>query len=145
VRKVACKRAQPQSIQETPCPYQSLRTGYALGFQTKSHIVFDLHPGKQAGILEDQRAARHRLILWPAKNPFRLELDCAGCRLDQLRQNPQQRRLAAAAWPNKTDKLARLNGEGYLVQCLHRARCVPKDAFGTRGISLAHPEAADTT
>ena len=80
---------------------------------------------RAAGILEDElHAPAHGAQLFGAElgDLGVFEPDSAGGRLDQPRQQPAGRRLAAAALADQRERLAALDGEGHAVDRAHLAR-----------------------
>src|SRR5262249_35852241 len=85
-----------------------LRGWHASGVEPEAHVGLDVHPGKQAALLE-----HHCVLDRPAAG---LDLDGAAGEIIETGEDAQQRRFPAAARPDDAEKLARRDPQVDVVE-----------------------------
>ncbi len=97
-------------------PVATLGAGKPLGREREHHLAERGAPGQQLRVLEDDPAVRAA----PADR-VAVDHDLAGRRVLEAHDDPEHRRLAAAALPGEGDDLARRDQEGHAAERLDLA------------------------
>ncbi len=81
--------------------------------ERQADVVLDRVPGEQVGVLEDQAELTERGLVARVAPPQRavLDADLAAGRLDETREDPEHRRLAAARLADQRDELLLADAE----------------------------------
>ncbi len=106
---------QADPFQKVPCPVPPLGGSYALHLQAERHVVHHGQPWEHAVVLEDERPLRAIAVLSGG------EPDRAGGRLEEAREDLQERGLPAAARSDDADDLVSAGRQRDVLEGVERS------------------------